>query len=429
MNVISIPDLTTAARAKTLGLLLFCGTVIASCVDESRDSAVAVPVNNPSNQQPMPDPEFDVPAMLVNLADEVLIPNYAAAVVSTAALADDAGPLAAYCGAIGGADEVNTLDAARDAWREAMADVQAIESHALGPVLDNGEALRNRIHSYANDTISRCGIDQAAVLAGGDGFEVTSRSINQRGMGAIEYLIFNEDLQHNCAPQVPTTQGWNALTEAERRGARCGLALDIADDVAGAAQTVLERWENDGYRATFIAAGDAGNTLQMVTDALFFIEDGKDKKLSVPLGLIAACSQQTCPESIESPFSETSLSHLRKNTETFLTLFNGGAGAGFDDLIIDRGFPDVATRFQVNAAAVIAAIDANAQSLSAQVAAIDSQAAEAACANAAANPDSTAEVDACVVAGLLKRITDDLKIDFVTIVEVAIPGRVQSDND
>jgi len=153
MNVISIPDLTTAARAKTLGLLLFCGTFIASCVDESRDSAVAVPVNNPSNQQPMPDPEFDVPAMLVNLADEVLIPNYAAAVVSTAALADDAGPLAAYCGAIGGADEVKTLDAARDAWREAMADVQAIESHALGPVLDNGEALRNRIHSYANDTI------------------------------------------------------------------------------------------------------------------------------------------------------------------------------------------------------------------------------------------------------------------------------------
>jgi hypothetical protein len=26
-------------------------------------------------------------------------------------------------------------------------------------------------------------------------------------------------------------------------------------------------------------------------------------------------------------------------------------------------------------------------------------------------------------------VTDDLKIDFVTIIEVSIPGNVQSDND
>jgi hypothetical protein len=29
----------------------------------------------------------------------------------------------------------------------------------------------------------------------------------------------------------------------------------------------------------------------------------------------------------------------------------------------------------------------------------------------------------------VKRVTDDLKIDFVTIIEVSIPGNVQSDND
>lgn len=418
------------ARAKAFGLLIVCGVFLAACVDESRDSAVAAAVNNPGSQQPTPDPAFDVPAMLVSLADGVLIPNYTAAAASTAALADAAGPLATYCGAIGGADEASALAAARNAWQTTMADVQTIESHALGPVLDNGEALRNRIHSYAADTISTCGIDQAAVLVGGDGFDVASRSINQRGMGAIEYLLFNENPDHTCAPQVPTTQGWNALPEAGRREARCALARDIADDVAGAAETVLERWETGGYRATFINAGDAGNTLQAVTDALFHIEsESKDKKLSVPLGLISDCSQRTCPESIEAPFSETSLAHIRTNTESFLTLFNGGEGSGFDDLIIDRGFPDVAARFQANAEAVIAAIDANTQSLAAQVAAIDTAAAEAACMNAAANPDSTTGADACVVAGLLKRITDDLKIDFVTIVEVAIPGRVQSDND
>jgi hypothetical protein len=46
-----------------------------------------------------------------------------------------------------------------------------------------------------------------------------------------------------------------------------------------------------------------------------------------------------------------------------------------------------------------------------------------------ANPEDPSSLDACSITGLLKRITDDLKIDFVTIVNVPVPGRVQSDND
>lgn len=423
------------ARAFALGLMVFCGAVLTGCVDESRDNAAPAAIANPGGDNggnpQQPDPEFDLPAMLTNLADSVFIPNYAAVAASTAALADATGPLAGYCTAIGTGSEQTEREAAQGAWLATMDDVQRVEAHALGPVLENGEALRNRLHSYANETISSCGIDQAAVLVAGEGFSIASRSINQRGMGAIEYLLFNSNLDHTCAPQVPTTQSWNGMSDADRHSARCALAMEVAADVASAAQSTLDRWQSDGgYRDTFIDAGAAGNTLQAVTDALFYLEsEAKDRKLSVPLGLISDCSQRTCPDAIESPWSETSLRHLRANTAAFIDIFNGRDGAGFDDLIIDREFAEVVSSFQNNAAAVIAAIDANSDSLVTQVAAIDSDAAETACMNTFTNPDTPGELPACAVAGLLKRITDDLKIDFVTIVEVSIPGRVQSDND
>jgi hypothetical protein len=49
--------------------------------------------------------------------------------------------------------------------------------------------------------------------------------------------------------------------------------------------------------------------------------------------------------------------------------------------------------------------------------------------NAAAAPDVESDLVGCRLVGLLKRVSDDLKIDFVTIVGVSIPDGVQSDND
>jgi hypothetical protein len=68
-------------------------------------------------------------------------------------------------------------------------------------------------------------------------------------------------------------------------------------------------------------------------------------------------------------------------------------------------------------------------SLNDQLALVEADPSDPACLNAFANPSDESTIGACSLAGLLKRVTDDLKIEFVTIVGVAIPGRVQSDND
>ena len=50
--------------------------------------------------------------------------------------------------------------------------------------------------------------------------------------------------------------------------------------------------------------------------------------------------------------------------------------------------------------------------------------------NAAANPDVASEVlPACTLYGLIKRVVDDMKIDFVTILNVNLPGGTRADND
>ena len=79
--------------------------------------------------------------------------------------------------------------------------------------------------------------------------------------------------------------------------------------------------------------------------------------------------------------------------------------------------------------ATLAVIDIADASVNTEVASIQTVAQETACTNAAAAPDQPNQLNVCRLAGSIKRITDDLKIDFVTIVGVMIPDSAQSDND
>ena len=137
----------------------------------------------------------------------------------------------------------------------------------------------------------------------------------------------------------------------------------------------------------------------------------------------------TCPDLIESPFSQSSLQNIKTNTQEFLRIYSGDNGIGFDDLIEDEGYAEIANRFKTQSMDVINLIDTIESSLTVQIASIQSIDDETSCTNSEANPEDDSLLDACSLAGLLKRITDDLKIEFVSIVNVPVPGRVQSDND
>jgi len=372
--------------------------------------------------------------MLTDIADKVIIPNYEALATAATAFAADTGSLATYCGAIGTADEATALDSAQTEWLGVMAKIQITEPHAVGPAGANDDTLRNRVLSYANVDLNTCSLDQSVTQQSNADFDLSTRSSNQRGFGAIEYLLYSTALSHSCAPQITATTGWNDLSEAARKTQRCTYAQSLATDVANAATTISNEWSTtDGdYRATFVAEDSAGSSLQALTDVMIIHMDkeAKDRKIGIPTGVKAECSSYSCADLIESPYSETSLTNLRNNLVGFRELFNGSDGQGFDDLMADADFADVATSMQTKISDAIANIDAATVSLNDQATAITDETTASACTNAYGSPDtSSTDYSACSLTGLLKRITDVLKIEFVNVVGVNLPGSVQSDND
>ena len=377
--------------------------------------------------------DFDLAGMLVDIADKVMIPNYTTLSTATLALSASTG-IDTYCSSIGTSGEAAAQSAVKIVWQDAVNAMQKTESHAVGPIANNDDTLRNRIHSYANVNLGACSIDRAVVAHTDADFDLSVRSSNQRGLGAIEYLLFNTTLTTSCAPQITETSSWDALTTTDQKSQRCTYASKVATDVATAASSVLTSWQASGndYRATFVSEGNAGASLQALTDVIIVHMDkeAKDRKVGIPTGVKEECSSFSCASLVEFPYTETSSSAIKNNLQGFRSLFTAGDGKGLDDLITERGYPDVTASLLEKTDAALANIDLATVSIFDQATAINDASTETQCTNSYVSPDTqSTNYSACALTGLMKRITDVLKIEFVTILEVNLPGSVQSDND
>lgn len=407
---------------------LFVLIAITGCVDKSRNLSSLSSSPDQNNNV-----DFDRGALMTNLADNIFIPNYKLTTEDAVYFASDEGKLSDYCEAIDSDEESAKLAEAKLAWLSLMDRVQQTEMHIVGPAERNDSALQSRINSYPLGSLATCALDQAVVQSSNDeNFSVSSRALNQRGMGAIEYLLFDNNLNHSCTSQALADDDWSNLSESLRKTQRCNYAVKLANDVADASQSIYDEWTlgQSPYRTEFLSESSRADNFQSITDALFYLETNtKSRKLAIPLGINPKCSPMTCPDLIESPFSQSSLRNIKTNTQEFLRIYSGDNGIGFDDLMEDKGYAEIANRFKTQSMDVINLIDTIESSLTVQIASIQSIDDETSCTNSEAYPEDDSLLDACSLAGLLKRITDDLKIEFVSIVNVPVPGRVQSDND
>ena len=395
------------------------------------DSSVLDQASGSSGQQA--EAEDSAPSeqkLLLAVAEEIILPNYLALEEAADNFIAPNGPLEAYCDL--GPEALTGSSGFRDSFRELVNAVEAAEMHDLGPAMANGAQLRNKISSYHDGPISNCGIDEIAVLSGTAGFDLSERPANQRGMGALDYLLFNKSLLHSCPPQASTTSDWNGLSESVRFEARCAAAKLLSADLANAASSLHDAWHPDegGFIVEFTEEATVGQNFQSLTDAMFFLEEGaKDAKLGNPLGIVAACSSTTCPNMIQFPHSRLSLAAVDANVISFQALFDVNDDTGFDAIIAERGFDEVSQRFIENTQVARSYMETIDTDLTGQVDLVESGS-ETDCMNAAANPDVASEVlPACTLYGLIKRVVDDMKIDFVTILNVNLPGGTRADND
>lgn len=319
------------------------------------------------------------------------------------------------------------LDAARAAWLAAESSWQVAEPFSFGPAARSsepgGQDLRDQI--YAWPLGSRCKVDQTLVdqSYGNATFPLTL--ISGRGLGAVEYLLFYfEGADNGCsaAASINSQGTWAAIPAADLRARKAAYAAAAAKDVAARADALLAAWAASGgnFRKELVEAGGASAVfaseqaaLNAVSNAMFYVEkEVKDLKVAKPLGLLD-CATATCPEALESQFAHVSSANVINNLVGFRLAFEGcGGGAmavGFDDWLAEAGAASLATEM--------------------------SSATEAAHATALAmDPPLDVAVydDLPGVQALhtsIKGVTDLLKTEMVTVLDLELPKSSEGDND
>jgi uncharacterized protein len=360
--------------------------------------------------------EFNKRALLTAFAD-CAVSQYQEFELSAAALETAAGAHAA-------APTPDTAAALQQAWRDAMVSWERAELYQFGPAaysnLPGGADLRDEI--YAWPLFSRCKIDEQLVSKAYEGAAFADTLVNTRGLAALEYLAFYTGSDNGCLSFSPinSSGSWAALGADELAARKAAYAAAVATDVHAQAIALIAAWDPAGgnFRAQLIEAGSGSTTftsaqagLNAVSDALFYLDKTvKDAKVAVPLGLLV-CTTERCPAALESQWAHVSAAHVTANIDGFDRLLTGCTpdGLGFDDWLRAAGAGDLADRLAV------ATAEARAAAMAIEPSFEDALAGDAA--------------GVVLLHAKLKAITDLLKTEMMTVLNLELPMSLETDND
>ena len=394
---------------------------LVGCGESSSSTEGALFSQTPAQRIATSD-DFNQSLLLESLTDNVILPTYTkfAASVITQETA-----IGSYCDAL--TSQTTDIAAknitAKQSWRDAMGVWQLAEVMQIGPLLDNNSSLRNNIYSWPNT--SACALDQDVVLAEQADYDITVRTASRKGLDAIEYLLFNPNLNHSCTVFGTEPQGWNNRTDQDRTLARCKLAKVVATDLIDKSEQLLAAWKGDasvqGYADILKNAGEVNSifndvhaAVNDVTDAIFYVETfTKDAKLATPLGVFANdCGLTPCVDNVESRFAFNSLQNIISNIQGLNMMFLGGEtdeNVGFEDYLLDVGAVDTATQMRGDLSNVIEFSLGLQQSLTELL---------------AQDPEQVQQVH-----DQLKKVTDNMKTDFIQSLALELPATSAGDND
>lgn len=318
-------------------------------------------------------------------------------------------------------------DRAREAWRVAIGTWQQAEVLRVGPAgpatLPEGRSLRDEIYSWP--LVSRCLVEQTLVSRAYEQADfIDSSLVNVRGLAAAEYLLFHEGTDNACSASssINATGSWAAIAPAELASRKARYAAVVVRDVESRARALSEAWREEGgaFGASLASAGRKGSSfeseqaaLNAISDGLFYLEkEVKDLKLGKPLGVVD-CDESACLDDVESRFARHSVRHVENNLRGFQIFFSGceaGGDIGFDDLLATAGAGDLGASMQAHARAALGAAEAIEEGDLASLIVTDRPKAEA-------------------LHAAVKLVTDDLKTDMVSVLDLEPPATVEGDND
>lgn len=337
------------------------------------------------------------------------------------------------------------LQMARSAWKESMLAFHAMEGLSFGPLKEENSSLHVRL--YAWPFINPCGLDlESEAMLKGQSKAVADMGYNLKGLGAIEYLLFDDSAMTRLGPGEPKPkcnvkafrhmEEWYKKPIADKKVDRCELAKKLLTDVVNAADFLDRRWnaQHGNYSKTMVDGSKYASIKEATEDlfhGMFAVERSKDERIGRPAGLHKLCTSDSkkCPEIGEHIFSGIAIEAVQAQFESFKEAFFGSKDPdtkafGLDDFLIQKGRQDTVDLMR----AAIAKVDKSlldvkaAGSLRSQIEAMDVEACR-----------STTQDDRKVlVCGLyldLKEVTTILKTDVLSVLSLTVPPGYQGDND
>lgn len=375
--------------------------------------------------------DFSERKMLINIGTQVLAKQAESFANQLPILKES---LEQYCVDLrSGSSAENSKVQAQSDWKRTMLAFHNLEGAPFGPFINRGRYIADYL--YAFPYLNTCGIDQNVVASAKEPLAVGSLLYNVRGLGAIEYLLFESSLQSKCNIRAnPHIKIWNDLPASVKNLQRCEWALSLVHDAQEKAELLKSDWAVKGGNYTLqLVEGNVYTSekeaLNALTDAMSHIEFLKDTKLGRPLGRHRDCAEGKCPEDIEHRFSGISLEAAEAQLKSFRWVFYGSMDRnakafGFDDLLIKVGRQDVVERMTV-------AMDRALFSLRAiqQRGSLERQIQEADAAQCKVSTSDTRLVEVCAVHADVREVAFIFKTEVLVALSLRAPPAQQGDND
>ena len=281
--------------------------------------------------------------VLISLTDELLVPRFQS-------VAEEMDGLRAALDALCANPSPDTLGAARTAWREARAPWMRSQAMWFGPVMDRRSRTLVDWSPVDPERIEKLLAEKDSITAT-DVREFLAST--QRGLGAIEYVLFGED--ERVLRQL-----------AQSDGIRCHYLSALGDVVAEEMAGVSSDWTGGGavtggYAAYLNGTGrislvDQEAVDEVVRTSVFLTRSVSDMKLGKALG---ASGGQPDPSAIPGGSGHNAVADLRNQVLGMRDVYlgaDGDSGLGVSELVSGVS-KDADDRMRDHFATALAAID------------------------------------------------------------------------
>lgn len=375
--------------------------------------------------------EFSERKMLINIGTQVLAKQAESFANQVPALKES---IEQYCGDLRSKipAEASRSQAQGD-WKRVMLAFHNLEGAPFGPFVNRGRFVVDYL--YAFPYLNTCGIDQNVLAFTKGAVDLQSLLYNVRGLGAIEYLLFEDSLRSKCNMRAnPDLKVWNELPGNVKQQQRCEWALQLMSDVQDKASLLRNDWavQQGNFTLQMLDKSTYANekvAINALTDSLSHIEFLKDIKLGRPLGRHKECAEEKCPADVEHRYSGLSLASVESHLKSFRAVFLGSVdperkGFGFDDLLVKSGRQDVLERMiaALNKALDSVKVAQNSGSLQEQIESYNSE-------QCKLSTTDNRMVEICAVHADIRQVASILKTEVIVALSLRAPPSHQGDND